>query len=378
MRIRLVTRCRTRWQRANGDRGAVGVLVAILLGTGVLLGMAAMAVDVGQLYSERAQLQNGADAAALAVATTCSAGTCAPGLSRQYADANAADGTAAVDLVCGTGMGGCPASTGKITDCPPPPASGTNYVDVHTSTLTARGSTLVPPVFARALLGNGHYRGTTVGACAQAEWGASSAALTTSFTVSGCDWAQATRNGTSYGPPPGGGSPAQSDDVVLTLGASAGTGCGADPESTDGPGTFGWTSGSGGGCSAEIQDSSSFRGSNSSTPGSCQQVLAAAQSGHSVLIVPVYSRCSHSGRGGTGPSTYTLKGFAAFVVTGYTLPTSSATDWLNRANTCAQGQTCIDGYFTQNVIPPKSIPSSGCHLSRTTQDLGATWVKLSG
>src|SRR6266704_3179830 len=50
------------------DRGAVGVLVAILMGGGVLLGMGAVVVDVGQLYSERAQLQNGADAGARAVA----------------------------------------------------------------------------------------------------------------------------------------------------------------------------------------------------------------------------------------------------------------------------------------------------------------------
>ena len=50
------------------ERGAVGVLVAVLLAGGVLLGLGAMVIDVGQLYQERAQLQNGADAAAVAVA----------------------------------------------------------------------------------------------------------------------------------------------------------------------------------------------------------------------------------------------------------------------------------------------------------------------
>ena len=44
------------------DRGAFGVLVGMLFSTGVLLGMAALTIDVGTLYQERAELQNGADA----------------------------------------------------------------------------------------------------------------------------------------------------------------------------------------------------------------------------------------------------------------------------------------------------------------------------
>ncbi|MDQ0663508.1 Flp pilus assembly protein TadG [Arthrobacter ulcerisalmonis] len=51
------------------ERGAVSVIVAAMLV--VLLGFAAMAVDVSMLYAERTQLRNGADAAALAIAQTC-------------------------------------------------------------------------------------------------------------------------------------------------------------------------------------------------------------------------------------------------------------------------------------------------------------------
>lgn len=51
------------------ERGAVSVIVAMMLV--VLLGCGAMAVDVAMMYSERAQLRNGADAAALAVAQKC-------------------------------------------------------------------------------------------------------------------------------------------------------------------------------------------------------------------------------------------------------------------------------------------------------------------
>lgn len=53
----------------HGERGAVSVIVAILLVA--LLGFVAIAVDIGVIYSERAQLQNGADASAIALAQKC-------------------------------------------------------------------------------------------------------------------------------------------------------------------------------------------------------------------------------------------------------------------------------------------------------------------
>ncbi len=55
--------------RTTDERGAVSVLVALLMV--VLLGFAALAVDIGMIASERAQLQNGADAAAYAIAQKC-------------------------------------------------------------------------------------------------------------------------------------------------------------------------------------------------------------------------------------------------------------------------------------------------------------------
>ncbi|ALV44530.1 hypothetical protein MB46_02345 [Arthrobacter alpinus] len=53
-------------QEGNHENGAVTVLTAVLMV--VLLLMAAMVLNVGMLYSEKAQLQNAADAAALAIA----------------------------------------------------------------------------------------------------------------------------------------------------------------------------------------------------------------------------------------------------------------------------------------------------------------------
>ena len=42
----------------------------------VLIGVGALVIDSGALYAERRQLQNGADAAALAVAQDCADGHC--------------------------------------------------------------------------------------------------------------------------------------------------------------------------------------------------------------------------------------------------------------------------------------------------------------
>jgi uncharacterized membrane protein len=53
----------------------VATVVAILLGSGVLLGTLAVVVDVGRLYVERDELQNGADSAALAMAKACADST---------------------------------------------------------------------------------------------------------------------------------------------------------------------------------------------------------------------------------------------------------------------------------------------------------------
>lgn len=53
----------------ENERGVIAPIAAILMVA--LLGFGALAVDVGAMYSEKAQLQNGADSAALAIAQAC-------------------------------------------------------------------------------------------------------------------------------------------------------------------------------------------------------------------------------------------------------------------------------------------------------------------
>jgi Flp pilus assembly protein TadG len=359
------------------DRGAIAVLVAILLAGGVLLGAAALVIDVGQIYQNRAELQNGADASALAVAKTCVLATCDPTVAVSYAGLNASrltGGAAAVDLVCGTGVGPCPASTSAITDCPPPLAGAVGYVDVHTSTLTSGGSTTLPPVFA------GH--GTTVRACAQAAWGPPAAATVTGLTVSACAWGQGTSNGASYAPAP----PTASFDQVLPLNGSGSQGCSGGSAGSPTAGDFGWT-GDSGGCSQAVSGPR-YSGGIGPVSSACQNALETGRANRTPIYIPVYTAVAadpdNDGDSGTPVSSdndfdqavYTLDGFAAFVVTGYNLPTTvsgspfSASDWLNQNNNCSGTTFCLNGYFTQGLIP-----SSG---SIGGPDLGTVIIRLSG
>jgi len=351
----------------------------VLIGGGVLIGMGALAVDVGQIYQNRAELQNGADAGALAVAESCALGTCTTGIAGQNATGNASQLTgnnAAVDLVCGsgTGMSACPSSTGAPYNCPANPPAGTNYVDVHTSTLTASGSTLLPPVFARTLTGNSGYQGTNVKACAQAEWGAPTSATTIAYTISACSWYVYTNNGTSFAPPPPyppNPLPAPSFDHILFEHGSQGsktTGCPPyQPSGQDAPGNFGWTNDSGN-CSTVISNGSYGGNTGASASGDCQTVIQTAWANKTIVYLPVYSAIS-----GTGNNvSYTLLGFAAFVITGYHITGSfKADDWLNSANNCKGNNFCIDGYFTQGLIPSTGGLGGG-------NQLGASIVKLTG
>lgn len=81
--------------RVAAERGATTVLVALSMV--VMLGFTALAIDVGALYHERAELQSGADAAVLAVAQDCGKGINCTGpaahpTAQQYAEKNAKDG----------------------------------------------------------------------------------------------------------------------------------------------------------------------------------------------------------------------------------------------------------------------------------------------
>jgi hypothetical protein len=158
------------------DRGAVTVLVAILFGLGVLMPVTALVIDVGSIYVESEELQTGADAAAMAVAKACSAGQCAVpadivtqrAVARTSAGANAKDGHTSVTELCGNwgSLPACSTQSTKLSACVGAKPSG-NYVEVRVATENADGGTLLPPKFARTIVGNDDYPGTQVASCSR-------------------------------------------------------------------------------------------------------------------------------------------------------------------------------------------------------------------
>ena len=191
----------------RGDRGAVAIIVAMLFGFGVMIGAAALTIDVGRINLDRRQLQNGADAAALSAAQDCIKTACPnKGVTadmdrlRALADGNAgADQASAIARVdgklalCGTptvknatgldvatGLTACdvPANSSNLQECPTPKlpsdsfpgATETPYLRVYAQTLNAaKTQTLLPYTFGAAIAGAGS--GANQQACASVAWG---------------------------------------------------------------------------------------------------------------------------------------------------------------------------------------------------------------
>ncbi|HKE73566.1 MAG TPA: pilus assembly protein TadG-related protein [Acidimicrobiales bacterium] len=311
---------RTRARR--DDTGAVVVLVSIMMV--VLLGMGALVLDAGQLYAERRELQNGADAAALAVAQDCAGGDCKDeaATAHSYADDNAHDGKAGVDEVCGSGPG--------LAACATPPADvpAGNWVKVATVT---PDDNKVDFVFAPVL---GHDAGRAR-AAAVASWGAVGGATTIPLTLSECEYIELGGNLAS------GTFPSGLNYVYFHDTTDAGT-CPAGPSGADLPGGFGWLASSSA-CQVTVRadrwvdDKPGNSVPNDCTPSDWQ--------GKEVLI-PVYDRVN----GLTGSNgSYHLAGFAGFRMAGYRFPSD---EWQN-GFPCGKkpkgGTTYICGEFTRIV-----------------------------
>jgi Flp pilus assembly protein TadG len=327
--------------RGRGDRGAIGVLVAIFLAVGVLFGMGAMVIDVGRAYQNRAELQNGADAAALAVAQSCAAGSCsetsAQTTAQTYANENASALTgnmAGVLPVCGSSGSGLTTCTVAPAGCPANPAGGSNFVDIQTQAKSPSGSFL-PPIFAQTLISG--YKGQVQYTCAQATWGLSAGI---GFTVCSPFAASSPQLAYPFTTVP------TADDTVLNM--SSGNCAGS-------PGNFGWTDS----CPVVIPSGNQYGGSTGASPkGLCGPQIAdawtaanaAKTSGNwdsAIVFIPLYSLATNPGSN----ATYTLDKFIGFVVTSYQIPSvGSQSDWLKTGGGCSSNK-CISGFFVNKTLP---------------------------
>lgn len=361
------------------DKGAVTTVVTALLGGGVLLGCGAIVVDVGQLYTERAELQRGADAAAIAVAKVCAlhpaqctlTGSNLTNLqskATEYADDNAEDGSALVTSICIVTKGPKVCynfeTTGAETDLTQCINNGaiptSNYVEIRTATLTADNQRLVPPILSKALLGNASDNGHAVHACARAAWGAPGGAMSTlAFTISTCEWNYWTGTGTNLPSP----------EAVLYIHDSSGSHtCPAGPSGWDAPGGFGWLdedTDDSTTCQALISDTEYSADPGVSAPSGCKEELEKAIANQSALAMSVFD-----GIKGTGNNTmYHLAGYSIFIPTGYYFSASKNHPSASGFSPCSGNQKCLYGYFTTKLVHSETINATATNYGAMATSL---------
>lgn len=320
-----------RWltQRMRDERGATAVLVGILIIP--LLGFAAISVDVGALYSERAQLQNGADAAALAIAQECAEDKkCdAPSaLAATFANANSNDG-----------------SSNVLT----PTFPNATTVIVSTSTRDgATGASALSHPFAQFIGMNS----STVRASATAEWGSPQQSSVLPLAISYCDFAAAANN-------PG---------TRVLIRYDTNKAC-KGPSGSPIPGGFGWLDRGGKTCqtTVDLANNRVQSEAGNSYPGSCDSVMATLD--ETTIVIPIYNGAQSA----TGtPKWYNLYGFAAFHITGWKFSGGSSMPTVTNdpsAPKCVGACRGIQGYFTEwvdltNQGGPLGGPNLGVSIVR--------------
>jgi len=307
-------------QLRNDERGAAAVMVAIMMV--VLLGFGAIAVDVGMMYAERAQLQNGADSAVLAVANNCAKGTCGntAGTAVQFADSNANDGASTIDSLIF------------------PTASS---VTVTTSSNDGNGHDFIRLAFG-SIFG---VSTADVRATATAAWGTPQSGNTLPWTFGQCAFNQSLTAGQlsdlqSTGNFTGNPSAAH---ILLRSDNNAGyPGCTGQMGTS--PGGFGWLDldPTAGPCQTTIDLNTMEAGSN---PGNdlngCGGVLPTLLA--EPVLIPIFTVSTGTGQN----ALYPIYGFAAFQLTGWNFSGNSHPDPL--APACTGNCRGVMGYFTRFV-----------------------------
>lgn len=355
-------------RRLDNEHGAVAVFVAIMLV--IAFAMAALVIEIGQLYWERRQLQNGADAAALALAADCAEGIvdCATAsipmlgsVAEPYADDNAHDGASAVptNMPHGTDPANCEPGGGTATN---PLTDGTSLVKVTTRTVDANNSDnpyvthLFAPL-AAALLGEPATETTAVRACAVAGWGEYPGELSTiPLTISLCEYDP---DETTTYPGPHRNPAAPKEPLVFhqgTGGANEDT-CdaqaGHDADGDDSlPAGFGWLDNDGK-CNivTNVVDGEEWidkaEGNDPECDGSELEPLL-----DTVVQIPVFNdfcRPPHDDPPEcpdySNKDKYRIETYASFYLDGYRFPATKGGDH----KSCKASQACIVGYFTESA-----------------------------
>ena len=294
-----------RARRLRDERGAAAVLIALVLVP--LLGFAAIAVDIGSLYADRAKLQISADAAALAVAADCARGACGNMLAtaRTMILANDPDGNSAQPVLSNSPL-----------------------------SVTVSGSTPQQHWFAPVL---GH-DSTAVSATATVGWGGPSGGTAVlPLTFSWCSFYAQTH----------GGLPSGTTTQIISLSKSADTAsqC-TGPSGNVVPGGFAFLITPANLCTAASAIGSLMNSSTGDTPpNGCTAADFASYIGKTVLL-PIFDQFGGTGSGGW----YRVYGYAAFQLTGYQFTGQYSYGGNKVCGPTSNGNDrCITGYFTRFV-----------------------------
>lgn len=368
-------------QRLKGDDGAVAVIVAVL--AVVLFGFGAMVIDVGALYHEKRELQNGADAGSLAIAQTCSVGPCADPVqqARLYANSNAEDDASHVEEVCGRGAPELDALPGcdPVIDVP-----GKGFVAVRTATGSDVATARMPPVFGRVLDPN--YDGTTVRALAVANWGSPTGMRSVlPFAFGNCEWEYYTNSGNTYPgeiEPPN--WPTRADGTSLeakVFVAGGGITCPGTVPGGDSSGGFGWLGGDADKCT-EVTVVDSFVGNKTGVgTAGCDYTKLVGTTVH----VPVFDcqtdlsipdpdydetgKCHGQGTDSGTSVRYHIVGYATFYVTGMFLGGAQHPSLVTNKLPCTGVEKCISGFFKAGLSSTAGPVGDGPNFGSTVVGL---------
>jgi Flp pilus assembly protein TadG len=325
-----------RW--LEGEDGSVAVMVATLMV--VMLGIGALVMDLGNLYWERRQLQNSADAGALAAAQDLVDGE-AEGTAYQTARVYANENNSRGAFVAGPGQG-------FVVE----PTSVT--VTAQTGTIQAAG---VLDSFLAGVLGVDTY---DTQASATASWGYLGSANTIPLTFSICEWNFMT-GGDVDGLP-------TADKVVYFHSSQTAQNentCGG-PANQDHPGGFGWLSPSGGQCEAYIENGVVGTDVGNNVPNVCTAAYLQSLVGETV-VMPIFSEVSLQGSN----AYYTIVGFAALELTGFRLSGNPEFNMPSGSPPCSGNDRCISGRFV-NYYELGDQPTAG------GENFGAVFIGLTG
>ncbi len=285
-------------RRLDGERGAAAVVLSLLLVP--MLGFAALAIDIGALYAERARLQVGADAAAIAVAQDCSRGNCGnmQATAQSLITANDTEGTAAQPVLSSAPL-----------------------------SVTVTGGTPKEHWFAPVI---GH-DSTLVSATATVGWGSPSRGTAVlPLTFSWCSFAAQT----------GGGLPSGTTEQTIKLSKTAEDLC-TGPSGNAVPGGFGFLETDDGACEATSSIDEPLQSEpGESPPTGCDAADFASFVGRTVLL-PIFDEAGGTGNG----AWYRVYGYAAFTLTGY----SFTGQFKTTPQPCSGQVRCVTGYFTRFV-----------------------------